>query len=54
MDDGAKPPLNWSGSIHPIQYYNKLIVKKAPLVMEMIERRITSPVFRKVSYNILN
>lgn len=49
MDDGTKPSLNWSGFLHPIQYYNKLIVKKAPLIMAMIERRLTIPVFRKVS-----
>lgn len=45
--DEDRPPLHWLLPLHPIQYYQPLIIKKASIIIGMIERRLTPAVFQK-------
>ena len=47
--DEDRPPLHWQLPLHPIQYYQPLIIKKAFIILCMIERRLTPELFQKVS-----
>jgi len=54
VDNGTQPPLYNEHFIHPIDLYSELAIRKSPLVIYMIEKRITEDGLRKVLNNLLN
>jgi len=53
LDEG-RPPINWHSPLHPIQYYQPLILKKSPIVISMLEGRLTPEVFKKILSTIVS